>query len=133
MIVILLGGVLGLVWYTWQDMTGTLAIRRAEAAASQAAAEANLARNRADAALAEGARALAMGEADAIRAPAEAAGRAVDRQSALILYWGLLGPFGILFTLLSIGVGAFTLGAACVGIGLLVVVYRGGRDVISAR
>jgi len=117
MLVILVGGVLGVIWYTWQDMTGGLAIRRLEAEASKAAAEADLAAANADLTL-----------AGAIRAPAEAAAWAVRAQSTLMLYWGLLTPFGIVFTLLSVGVGAFAMGAACVGIGLLIMVQRRERD-----
>ena len=75
---------------------------RAAAAAYQAAA---------NKALAEGEKIMAQGEADAIRAPAEAGARAIDRQSLVMTYYGLLTPVAIgVAIMLAIG------GGICLGV-----------------
>jgi hypothetical protein len=96
--------------YAWTDFTGQMEMRRLEAEAEQARAEADRAREQAGLVQAEAARELARGEADAIRAPAEAAAKAVNRQSAIMFYWGALTPLGLLFTALVLVVAGFALG-----------------------
>lgn len=75
---------------------------RAQAQADQAAAHK---------ALAEGEKILASGEADAIRAPAEAAARAVDRQSLVLLLYGTLTP-----VLIGISVLLAIIAGMCFGV-----------------
>jgi hypothetical protein len=96
--------------YAWTDFTGQMEMRRLEAEAEQARAEADRAREQAGLVQAEAARELARGEADAIRAPALAAAKAVNRQSAIMFYWGALTPLGLLFTALVLVVAGFALG-----------------------
>lgn len=113
----IVGGALYGLSYAWTDFTGQMEMRRLEALAEQARAdaaklEAEAERTREQAGLvqAEAARELARGEADAIRAPALAAAKTVNRQSAIMWYWGALTPLGLLFTALVLVVAGFVLG-----------------------
>lgn len=88
--------------------------RRAEAIAIEVQAEAARTREEAFLAQAEADKILAAGEADAIRAPAEAAARTVDRQSAVLVWWGVLTPFGVVLGTLILLVAGFGLGMTAV-------------------
>lgn len=132
----IVGGTLYGLSYAWTDFTGQLEMRRLEAKAEQARAdaaklEAEASRMREQTGLvqAEAARELARGEADAIRAPAEAAAKAVNRQSAIMWYWGALTPLGLLFTALVLLVAGFAIGMTTVMGGIAFVRLDVGGDI----
>jgi hypothetical protein len=107
----------------WDSFTGKLEIRRLEA---QAAAEsARAGRVAAEAALEReaGEHALKEGQADAIRAPAEAAARAVDRQSVTLMYYGMLTPLGIVGLALALMAAGAAGGAVGTGLLMFLVVW----------
>ena len=113
----IVGGALYGLGYAWTDFTGQLETRRLEAEAVRAQAdaaklqaEADRTHEQAGLVQAQAARELARGEADAIRAPALAAAKTVNRQSAIMWYWGVLTPLGLLVTALVLLVAGFALG-----------------------
>jgi len=96
------------VYTEYQRATGQLALRQAEAETEKLKTQAELERASADRAEAEAAKTAAEGEraldiatGKAIQAPAEAAARAVDRQSTVITFWGLISP-GLLVSLMLV-------------------------------
>ena len=124
-ICILLLGVLVVMFigldYIWTDFLHQNEVRkleaearRAEAIAIEVQAEAARTREEAFLAQAEADKILAAGEADAIRAPAEAAARTVDRQSAVLTWWGMLTPFGVVLGAFTLLVDGFVLGMTAV-------------------
>jgi len=114
--------VIGYAIYTgWTSLTGQLAIRRVEARASQAQAEADRLREAAELAEAQAAREKARGEADALRIDAgaaaeviEAGARTINRQSFIALLYGVLTPVGVVIGLVLAIVAGLAIGALIV-------------------
>ena len=121
LLLIIIGGALYALDYIWTDFLHQNEVRQleakaswAEALAAKTQAEAERTREEAFLAQAEADKILAAGEADAIRAPAEAAARTVDRQSAVLVWWGVLTPFGVVLGTLILLVAGFGLGMTAV-------------------
>lgn len=121
----IIGGALYALDWIWTDFLHQNEVRkleaearRAEAVAVETLAEAERTREEAFLAQAEADKILAAGEADAIRAPALAAARTVDRQSAILAWWGMLTPFGVVLGILIILVAGFGLGMTVVVAGI---------------
>lgn len=112
----LIGGVLA--YETWMDYTGKAEIRRLEAAASVADANAREAealaealRNQAELERAMGEHALKKAEGEAIKAPAQAAAMAVRMQALIVGFWTIGGPIiiGVLLGLIAAIVAVWVL------------------------
>lgn len=107
---ILLGGFLALnaAYTEYMRITGQLEIRKAEAETEKLQAQVDLESAAADRARAEGERIAAEGDraqaiaiGEAIKAPSEAAARTVDRQSAVMTFWGFITP-GLFISLMLV-------------------------------
>ena len=101
---ILLVGILAIVavcavaYYGWLEYSGEMEVRRlvAQAAALTAQAEADEA-------------AADLANAEAVLAPAEAAALTVERQSAVMTFYGVITPLGLVavaFTIVILGFGS---------------------------
>jgi len=97
-VVLAIGAVGAVAYYGWLEYSGELEVRRlvAQAAALTAQAEA-------DEAAAE------LANANAVLAPAEAAALTVERQSAVMTFYGVITPLGLVavaFTIVILGFGS---------------------------
>lgn len=118
--------VIAAVYCCWVEISSKLTARRieqqtaqAEARAAEMRAQADLAREHAARAQAEAAVAKAEGEADALRTEAQAAAEvinagatAINRQSFLVLMWGILTPAGLVITGIALCLGGIVGGIA---------------------